>query len=751
LKNADDGFMTASNSCVFRFEDVEVREREFCLIKAGKALAVEPKAFRVLLFLLRNPGKVVTKEELLNAVWSDAAVTENSLTRSILKLRRVLEDDAHEPRYIETVATVGYRFVCKVDAYEDVPSNPETHPLRSSTFAGKSSGAPASLYVLQAAHAPALASAAPQPVPIPAAAAVPAPRAFRWPWLLAGALLAVGLACFVWYLRRPLPSLRISQYTQITHDSRQKALIGTDGARLFSNNYSAEAEFPAEVSIAGGETVPVPMALPDPWMYDVSPDGTALLVTSFDKGLGSLWSIGSAGNPRRHLADGDKGDIGSAAWSPDGRSVAYSTSNGDLHVMRSDGTGAQVLGTVPYRTDNAMFEQISWSPDGKTIRFDRNNRIFEVSLDKPGVRPFLPGRRPSSWQCCGRWTPDGRFFLFLVWDNPLKAYPLVPPFQIWALDERHGLFRRASAKPFQLTSGPTHWARPVPAKDGKTIFARGINLNGELVRLDAQSHQFQPYLGGISAEGVTFSSVGKFVAYVTYPEGILWRADRDGSNRIQLTDPPLYPVLPRWSPDGSQILFAAADSAGDSHSYILSSQGGTPQPILPESKGEQGDPNWSADGRRIVFDSWEGEGENRKHVTRILDVASRQVTTLPGDNWSARWSPTGRFLAGLSQNTSELMLFDFETDRWSVLLKERADFPTWSHDGQFIYFLRMSGNSGVYRIRPTGGQPEWVVDLKGFHHAGYFSFWMGLDQDDNPLLLRDLGGDDIYALTLEEK
>ncbi len=743
--------MTAIKSFIFKFEDVEVREREFCLTKAGKELTVEPKAFRVLLFLLHSSPRVVTKEELLNAVWSDAAVTENSLTRTILKLRRVLEDDAHEPRFIETVATVGYRFACKVDIYEDIPASPAPLPLRSSTFGGKGSGATASLYVLRPAHAPALPSAAPEPVAIAAAAPANDTRGARWPWLLAGVLVAAGLACLAWYLHRPLPALRISQYTQITHDSRQKALIGTDGARLFVNIYPSEQPL-AEVSITGGVAAPIPLAFPNPWVYDLSPDGTALLATSFDKGIGSLWSVGSAGSPLRHLADGNKGDIDGAVWSPDGKSVAYSTSNGDIHFMHTDGTGARVLGTVPYRTQNAMFEQISWSPDGKTIRFDRNNRIYEVSLDGSAPHPFLPGWRPTSWQCCGRWTPDGNFYLFLVWDNPRNAYRLIPPFQIWALDERHGRFRRASAEPFQLTSGPTRWCRPVPARDGRKIFARGVNLNGELDRLDQRSHQLQPYLGGISAEGVTFSSDGKSVAYVTYPEGILWRADRDGNNRIQLTDPPLYPVSPRWSPDGSQILFAAADSAGDFHSYILSSQGGTPQPILPGSRGEE-DPNWSPDGRRIVFISWEGERGNSKVVTRILDLASRQVTTLPGNNVSPRWSPTGRFLAGLPQDTDELTLFDFETQRWSVLQKGEADFPTWSHDGQFIYFLRMSGDSGVYRIRPTGGSAERVVDLKGFHHAGYdsFSYWMDLDPDDNPMLLRDLGGDDIYALTLEEK
>src|SRR6476620_3973801 len=109
----------ANKAFVFRFADVEVREREFSLIKAGEVLPVEPKAFRVLLILLRNPQKLITKEELLNAVWGDAAVTENSLARSIALLRRLLGDDIHNPRYIETVATVGYRFISKVEVSED--------------------------------------------------------------------------------------------------------------------------------------------------------------------------------------------------------------------------------------------------------------------------------------------------------------------------------------------------------------------------------------------------------------------------------------------------------------------------------------------------------------------------------------------------------------------------------------------------------------------------------------------------------
>src|SRR6516164_3691935 len=107
--------MIAAKSSVFRFVDIIVREREFAIVKAGQWQQVEPKAFRVLLILLRNPNKLITKEELLNAVWGDAAVTENSLTRSIAVLRKALGDDSQKPQYIETVATVGYRFLYRAE------------------------------------------------------------------------------------------------------------------------------------------------------------------------------------------------------------------------------------------------------------------------------------------------------------------------------------------------------------------------------------------------------------------------------------------------------------------------------------------------------------------------------------------------------------------------------------------------------------------------------------------------------------
>jgi len=127
--------MTEHKCFVFSFADVEVREREYCIVKAGQLLPVEPKAFRVLLFLLRSPHRLIKKDELLDAVWSDCAVSDNSLTRSIALLRRLLGDDTREPRYIATVPTVGYRFLCDVQVVEDGFAGPNgaslRHPLNS--------------------------------------------------------------------------------------------------------------------------------------------------------------------------------------------------------------------------------------------------------------------------------------------------------------------------------------------------------------------------------------------------------------------------------------------------------------------------------------------------------------------------------------------------------------------------------------------------------------------------------------------
>ncbi len=102
----------------------------------------------------------------------------------------------------------------------------------------------------------------------------------------------------------------------------------------------------------------------------------------------------------------------------------------------------------------------------------------------------------------------------------------------------------------------------------------GAQTKGEMERFDAKSGQFAPYLSGISASGVGFSRdghwvayvTGHWVAYVTYPEGILWRSRMDGSDKLQLTRPPLVVYGVDWSADDKKIAFDAFDPGAGSES-----------------------------------------------------------------------------------------------------------------------------------------------------------------------------------------
>ena len=283
------------------------------------------------------------------------------------------------------------------------------------------------------------------------------------------------------------------------------------------------------------------------------------------------------------------------------------------------------------------------------------------------------------------------------------------------------------------------------------IFSNGKTPRGELCRFDPKTKQLQPILGGISAQDVSFSKDGRSVAYVSYPDGILWKGQPRWERPRAIEYSPVYAMNPRWSPDGSKILFYDYQVHDDNRIYLVSSQGGSPQRLLPDSPGNQNDPGWSADGRKIVFAVTGVEG--RKDNLEVLDLATRQVTPVPGseDLSSPRWSPDGKLIAALS--AQGLKVLDVATQRWSPLpVTKGVDYPAWSGDSKYIYFLLLeNGDRSVYRIHATGGNGERVADLKDWHIAGFNTIWMALDPTDAPLLLRDVGSDDIYALTLEEK
>jgi DNA-binding winged helix-turn-helix (wHTH) protein len=277
--------MMANKSFVFRFNDVEAREREFTLIKAGKVLMIEPKAFRVLLFLLHNPQRLISKQELLNTVWGDLTVTEGSLTRCIWLLRRLLEDDINQPRYIATVATIGYRFVCKVEVSEDasenleVAGNPDGFDRKERVEKGDAKG-----IVGGASHRNRMRS-----------------------WLLPGAAALVdSFVAATWYFRQPLPR-RVSGYTQITDfadgasvpgrgfaGTRLHSVFSPDGKELYYllSKLGSRAFNSGELWMVDLDSGRTEAVLPGVPMneFDISPDGQHVTFAALDaEGDSHVW------------------------------------------------------------------------------------------------------------------------------------------------------------------------------------------------------------------------------------------------------------------------------------------------------------------------------------------------------------------------------------------------------------------------------------------------------------------------------
>ena len=559
--------------------------------------------------------------------------------------------------------------------------------------------------------------------------------------------LAAGVAAvtaLVYWLAPPLPPPRVSGYVQITHDARPKFLVGTDGSRLYLQEQAQGFTFPiAQVSVAGGQVAPITASSSTLGLLNVSLGGSDLLVGDIrgDVQEGPLSALPVLGGAPRRLADTAGHD---GAWSPDEKKLVYAKGD-DLYLANGDGTESHKLASLP-----GSAHWTAWSPDGSVIRFTvvddkmRVSSLWQVSADGTNLHPLLPGWHHAKDECCGRWMPDGKYFVFVsgvVGDNTN------PGGQIWALRERGSFLGKASRELVQLTSGAIGYGYPLPSKDGKKLFAVAGLVRGELDRYDAKSKTFQPFLSGISARDVAFSKDGQWVAYVSFPEGTLWRSKADGSDRLQVSFPPLCAMLPHWSPDGKQIVFYDYQSGKPSRIYIVGADGGSPQELMPDIPQAQAGPVWAPDGNSVAFAGLSADAD----AIHIFDLKARQVSTLPGSDrlYAPRWSPDGRYIVGLPVDSLGLKLFDFKTQKWVVLTNTPAGYPCWSRDGQYIYFLQWPENAGVFRIGIRDRKVEPVVSLKGFQMTGYWGLWLGLAPDDSPLLLKDMGSQEVVALDVD--
>jgi Tol biopolymer transport system component/DNA-binding winged helix-turn-helix (wHTH) protein len=690
------------NTVQFGLFEVDLQTRE--LRKSGVKIKLNDQPFQVLALLLERPGEIVTREELQTRLWpSDTFVDfDLSLNSAVKKRRQALGDESDNPRFVETLYRRGYRFIAPVSNHASHAGD-GTEPSLVDSVKSKEPGA----------------------------------RSWKRLALITAGCVVLLVAVLVFELM-PRPSPRILGFTQITSGGKvhQLSALATDGQRLYFQALDRDSVALAQVSVTGGDSVLIPTPFDNAFLGDIAPDGSSLLIASFAGTAkeGPVWILPlPAGSPR---------PLGvmtafSAAWSPDGRRLLFAD-GADLYEANSDASDARKLATL-----RAQIGYVRISPDGQKIRATVNDlktgftELWELNRDGSKPHPLLPKWNDSPHECCGRWTPDGKYFLFNSFREGRNS--------LWALPERHSWIH-GKAKPVQLTNGPLDFWLPVPSKDGKKIFAMGGQPRSEVLRYDGRS--FVPYLDGASVNDLAFSADGQHVAYISVPEGALWTSKIDGRDRIELSDPSVMEAaLPRWSPDGNQIAFMARTQNTDWRAYLVGANGHGLRELIPGATAGF-DPGWSPDGKSIVLAVNDLGGTGGR--ISILDLQTAKVVLVPGGEnlFSPRWSPDGRYIAAITTDSQALMLFDRTNQQWTVLARIGIGFPSWSHDGQYLYFDSIfTEDPAFFRVRISDRKLERLVSLKDIHRLwGPNGEWSGLGPGDSLLLTRNISSPEIYAL-----
>lgn len=367
---------------------------------------------------------------------------------------------------------------------------------------------------------------------------------------------------------------------------------------------------------------------------------------------------------------------------------------------------------------------ITASPDGRRILLTQaqvnDRRLFEIAPDGFSRREIA---RLTANECCFIFTPDGKY---LAYQSGIAARS-----DIWLLPMQIGFARRAG-KPIRLTSGPLPYSHPYPSGDGKQIFVLGTKERGEFARFDINSHQFVPFLPGISATDVTFSRDGNWLAYASYPDHSLWRSRRDGTERLQLTGPPTDVRFPAISPDGTKIAF----HTDRNEIFVISVDNRTPQKVAENGSFA----NWSPDGKFLFYRS-----ASTPSQLLIVDVRTGKQSVIPSsDNLSAGFWVNEDSVIVPDRKLRSFLVFNLKTRKWTELSQELSNniIVNWmiSPDIKYMYVVTGGPEPLVKRLRFADQYLETIATPKDLHRATNLgTTQINVAPDGSPIFTRDTG------------
>ena len=728
---------------------LDVADRQ--LKRADESVPLTPKLFELLVFMLANSGRPMSKEELLKNVWPDTFVSEENLSRHISTLRKILTENSDGQKFIETMPKFGYRFAAEVIVPKKSETEAEVSPPEESDSQPVTSDprevTVAASWVTQAkpklsAHpvsrmrilAPLGERGRGEVVVVEDARIEPSfLKRHKQSLAIAFSLCAVfltgltGLVFSPFQLLKPgsepatrsAPLPKVAPFTSFPGRENYPAFSPDDRQIAFTWDGGQDGNTDIYVKLVGTET---PLRLTTHPAEEISPvwslDGLSIAFMRITKSGAGIYLVPALGGPERELLSGiwsawTNVPSGRLSWSPDGRFIAFAATekaaqtNLHLFLLSVNGLEKRQL-TASDEDDRCPV----FSPDGQTLAFIRGwDEIYLLPTSGGEARRLTFDKKRIFGLA---WTPDGREIIFSsaragspsLWKIAVSggAPETLPPGgeQVSNLALSHQGNRLAYT---QNIRDLNLWQLEIPDSSGKP---KAPSLFNSSTRQESQPQ---------------FSPDGKKVVFVSLRSGHweLWTCDAEGRNPIQLTDgngP--FVGSPRWSPDGSQIAFESRANREQPDIYIIAANGGTPPRRVTMETAAEIRPSWSRDGQWLYFSSNRG-GDYQLWKQPTAGGSAVQLTWQGG--------------------------------------REAYESP----DGLWLYYTRSPNEPGIWRVPVTGGdetrlleqgrQGAWAVHAQGIYLVNTTARTPGVIEFFNFATARKMtfsvfGKEDFYGFTI---
>ncbi len=674
----------------FRVGEFLIEPQLNSITRDGQSTRLEPKVMHVLQCLSNAAGEVLSKEQLMQAVWTDTIVTDDVLTRAVSELRKAFRDDSKEPRYIQTIPKSGYRLIAHV-SYDK--SEPDTISKKSRI---RAENHPASSWPI------------------------------RLNWLVIILLIGVG-AAWIYVSRSPRetdrPTMRVIPITSFPGREDQAALSpdGNQIAFVWEGEKGDNADI--YVKSINGER---PLRLTSDPALDLrptwSPDAQRIAFVRFTPSdfKFSVFVASVLGNTPERMLFSLESELTTLSWSPDGKYIAaaelFAGKKPSHIILFSFETGEKRNLTTPpdqYWADSTP----AFSPDSKSVAFIRENTpitgdiyVVPVTGGEPRRITYDNARHTFSEAIAGGlvWTADGKEVIF---SSTRGGTP-----SLWRGDISGG-------EPERLAVGGDNTFYPSVSLRGNRLTYTQMSGGTPIYRIELPTKAGQPIqpvkllASTREDQAPRYSPDGKKIAFQSDRSGNLeiWICDNEGQNLTQLTFFGKGQAgTPQWSPDGNQIVFDyRADGRADV--YVVNVAGGVPRRITTESSDDSA-PSWSSDGRYIYFASDRG-GEQQ--VWKMPAEGGRAVQVTRQGGFVALESKDGKYLYHCKGIGPGIWRMPVEGGQEIPIVSGHPRAGCW---GQWAL-----ANEGIYFIKAKWQGPAAAVEFFDFATARITTV-IGLDK-----------------------